>query len=366
MIITKQNYERFLIDFMDGKLSSSMEESLFAFLDENPDIKAEFEDLEIINTVVDEDISFDLKSSLKKPQIVSTTNINHKNYEKHFIASAEADLTANQGAELDEFINLNPTLLKSQELYKQSKLQADLTIQYPNKKALKKYPFYQRKIWIYSASVAASIILLLSVFFFNKSEKEILQTQSAKLEDRISVPERMDFIFARVISTISTENITPNFKVIEQVNFAVLQEFSIPIEEIQKLQTNLNTKEQLAALQVKFQPTRFILQKDINFMFAPIQNGMLANYAQNDEPRKNALKSIWQGLFVKNKDRIDENISDVKDTKKIGPLWVLANIGLERVNEVTGTNMRLNSKANREGKASSDDGSELGLSRSAN
>ncbi len=365
MKITKQNYEQFLIDFMDGKLNPALEESLFAFLDEHSDIKAEFEDLEIISAVADENISFDLKSSIKKPQITSTANINDKNYKEHFIASTEGDLTSNQETELDKFMRLNPALLKTQNLYKKSRLEADLSIQYPNKKALKKYPFYQRKSWIYSASAAASILLLLSIFFFSKSDKEIVQTQSAKLEDRISVPKKMDFIFARVISTISTENITPNFKVIEQVNLAILQEFSIPIEEIQKLQTNLNTKEQLATLRVKFKPTRFILQKDIDFMFAPIQNGELVNYAQNDEPGNNAIKSIWQGLFAKNKNRENDSKTDVKDPNKIGPLWVLANIGLERVNEVTGTNMRLNSKANREGKANNEK-SEMELSRSAN
>ena len=230
MKVTKQNYEQFLIDFMDGKLDPSLKESLFGFLDENPEIKAEFDDFEIINTAVEEDISFDLKANLKKPQITSTENIHEKNYGEFFIASTEKDLTITQEAELEKFIALNPNLTKTYQLYKQTKVQADLSINYPDKKSLKKHPFYQRKVWYYTTSAAASVLILISILFFNKSD-DLRQTEYAQ-EKRIAVPESMGFISAEITINIPTENFIINYRSISKHTFANLEDFKIPAEKL--------------------------------------------------------------------------------------------------------------------------------------
>ena len=41
----RANYETWLIDYLDGNLEDSAIEALFAFLDENPDLKEEFHQL---------------------------------------------------------------------------------------------------------------------------------------------------------------------------------------------------------------------------------------------------------------------------------------------------------------------------------
>ena len=86
------------------------------------------------------------------------------------------------------------------------------------------------------------------------------------------------------------------------------------------------------------------------------------------DKNKKVVKTIWNGLFskLKSKKRENEGGSESKPSKRVGPLWVLANIGLERVNEVTGTNMRLNSKSLEEKFASVDDDDEVDRARSAN
>ena len=48
MEINRNNYEVWLTDFMDGKLSATRTEELMSFLDQNPNLKEEFEGLETI------------------------------------------------------------------------------------------------------------------------------------------------------------------------------------------------------------------------------------------------------------------------------------------------------------------------------
>lgn len=353
MKVTKQNYERFLIDFMDGTIDPSTKESLFDFLDENPKIKAEFNDLDIINTAVDEDISFELKANLKKTQITSSPNIHGKNYEEFFIASTEGDLTIAEEKELGEFMAVNPSLKKEQQLYKQSKAQPDLSIQYPHKKALQKYPFIIQHNWYSKVSIAASILLLLGIFLFTKSDERITQREYAQLEERMPVPEKIKAVSENIsipTASISTELHAPNHKSIATPTLANLQNFIIADEQIQRLHARINITEQVAALQPQFRPTRYIFRKNVNYQFNPILNSEQINYADEEgDGKKHVFKAIWNSVFSVNKNSENKKSSD-DNFKKVGPLWVLANIGLERVNEVTGTNMRLNSRAD-EGKS---------------
>ncbi len=362
MKITQQNYERYLIDFMDGNLDPSLKEELRVFLDEHPDIKAEFEDLEIIDTNIDEDICFDLKANLKKSPIASSKNINENNHEDYFIASAEKDLSDAEEAELEQFINLNPKLAESFQLYKKTKVQADLSINYPNKKSLKKYPFYQRKAWYYATSAAASVLILLSILFFSKSN-DLTRSNYAQ-EKQINIPEKMNYISVKAVIDIPKGEITINYRSITIPAFANLEDLIIQDEKIQMLQARINIKENLASLQTDFQAPLFIQNKSFY-----LQNFAQTNFASAQQQGKNkkVAKSIWNSLFAKfksNKRQI-EGGSNERDVKKIKPLWLLANIGLERINEVTGTKMRLQKKPE-EGSTREIESIDIEKTRSAN
>jgi hypothetical protein len=347
MKVTKQNYESYLIDFMDGNLNPSLKEDLFAFLEEHPEIKAEFENFEIINTSVNEDISFDLKDRLRKPQITSTENIHENNYAEYFIASVEEYLTNIQKAELEQFIIQNPNLLNTYNLYKQTKAQPDLSISYPNKKLLKKYPFYQRKAWYYIASAVASVILLLSILYSNRN-KDVTQEQYAQ-EERIDVPMRMEFLMENITIAIPIERISLDYRNFSMPTIENHQDFIITEERIQMLKSRLNTKKYLASLQPDFQAPGFIPQMNFETYSASVHGTIQTNYAQiqKDGKNKKVVKAIWGGLFgqFKKNNQQEAGSSDGQNRKQIGPIWALANIGLERINEVTGTKMRINSKS---------------------
>lgn len=113
--INRKNYERFLIDFADGKLSAEQHALVLLFLEQNPDIAEEFEG--ILNIELEpnnyDSVNIDtLKQSIHKQPI-----INNKNYEHYFIAYHEGDINAEEKLCVEEFVTMNPQLRKEFMLF---------------------------------------------------------------------------------------------------------------------------------------------------------------------------------------------------------------------------------------------------------
>jgi len=162
--IDLSNYEIFVIDYLDGQLSSEAETALMDFLNRHPDLKDEVDGLELA-TLEPLGISADFKQELKKIPITQVGEIGESNYETYFIASHEHDLNPEELTQLDQFLAANPQLRDEYALHEKLLLQADESVVYENKEALKK----RRVIPLYAGSaVAASLTLLLTVTFFFK------------------------------------------------------------------------------------------------------------------------------------------------------------------------------------------------------
>lgn len=160
MNINRNNYEIWLIDYLDGKLSPAEEEGLHVFLTANPDLKEEFDLFESIPLEA-VDIIYEPKSKLKKKQIQAVGQINEENYENYFIASSENDLGAADVKQLEGFINKNPFLKQELNLFSRLKIRPEQHLIYTDKEGLKK----QRNLpvfWISVASAAAVALLLIS------------------------------------------------------------------------------------------------------------------------------------------------------------------------------------------------------------
>jgi cytoskeletal protein RodZ len=71
MQINKNNYELFAIDYIEGKLTGDALRQMQRFLAENPDIKAEFEGLNLMVLPKTENVSFNKKNVLLQPETKS-------------------------------------------------------------------------------------------------------------------------------------------------------------------------------------------------------------------------------------------------------------------------------------------------------
>lgn len=68
MIINKENYELYAIDYMDGNLSMEQQQLMEQFLHKNPSIKTELEELGLIVLTPDKKVIYEGKADLMKPE----------------------------------------------------------------------------------------------------------------------------------------------------------------------------------------------------------------------------------------------------------------------------------------------------------
>ena len=161
MKIDLTNYESWFLDYYEGTLSAEKVAELFLFLEQHVNLKNEFESFELIT--LDEVNSveiFENKIDLKKNNIPSFTTI-----DEWLIMELEGDLNLQQRSALLNFLSAHPQYSVDRNLYQQTKMKADLAIQFHNKSVLRKKVVGQvpsARIWY---AVAASILLLIGAWF---------------------------------------------------------------------------------------------------------------------------------------------------------------------------------------------------------
>ncbi len=161
MEININNYEVYVIDFIDGKLNEIDTANLLIFLDQNLDLKEEFEILNNSSKFIPvEHFSFD-SSSLLKP-----ININVNNYSEKLIALIENDLSQTEKDVLLSEIKRYPELKKVHELFLKTKLIPDLKIIFKNKESLIKTPFKIIPLFTKLSAIAALFIAVIITFYF--------------------------------------------------------------------------------------------------------------------------------------------------------------------------------------------------------
>jgi hypothetical protein len=161
MEININNYEEYVIDFIDGMLNEIDTANLLIFLDQNPVLKEEFEI--IINSsklIPLENNSFD-SSSLLKP-----TNINVNNYNEKLVALIENDLSQSEKEVLLSEIKRYPELKKAYELFLKTKLIPDSKILFKNKESLIKTPSRIITLLTKISGIAALFIAIIILFYF--------------------------------------------------------------------------------------------------------------------------------------------------------------------------------------------------------
>ena len=117
MQIDRSNYEIWIIDWLDGNLSDHQAEELKLFLDENPDIREEFEELSSFRLKPSQE-SFLHKSVLKK----GIPDLSVSQFEYLCVAYLEDDLSGDQRTELLSIIGNDPEKKRSFELIQKARL----------------------------------------------------------------------------------------------------------------------------------------------------------------------------------------------------------------------------------------------------
>lgn len=175
MTITRDNYEPYFLDFLDGNLKEDQIDQFLDFLELNPDLKEELQLLENV-TLPEEQIEFSGKDNLYK----SSADFKAAT-ESKMIASLEGDLDSDEQKSFETWLVNHPELKKEYELFSKIRLTPDPTIKFPEKKKLYRKSGNQIILtWV--ARAAAVIVLLWGVnSLFQNEDTRPLQNSSKEV-----------------------------------------------------------------------------------------------------------------------------------------------------------------------------------------
>jgi hypothetical protein len=158
MEINRENYERYFIDYLDGKLTGTGKEDLLDFLGKNPDLMEELKSLENMVLVPAEEV-YPGKPLIRKT-LIALMNKKNLSFDELCAASLEGDLPDNENGILISFLKRDEIHRREFDLLKKTILVADTTVTYPDKRVLKHVTFAQRiRIFYITVSAAAAILL---------------------------------------------------------------------------------------------------------------------------------------------------------------------------------------------------------------
>lgn len=161
----RNNYEIWIIDYLDGKLSAGQVNLLMEFLDNNPDIREEFDNLQMPVLVPGDEV-FENKESLAR----SLRDITDEQFDLLSIGHLENDLSDAQEEELSLIIKEDPGKRDRFEFINRIRLQPPEN-GYRYKNRLKRLSAGAKVIRLSAAVIgAAAAVALFLLWFFRTPE----------------------------------------------------------------------------------------------------------------------------------------------------------------------------------------------------
>ena len=337
--INRNNYEEYFIDYLDGNLSYSDKKIFLLFLEENLDLKEELEMFEEEAFVADE-VIYERKENLKKSSLLTSKN---ENFDELCIAELEGDLSNEESRQFQEFLKEKFDRQKAYGIFQLTKMSPDKSIIYPDKKLLKhtESKLFSKRLAI--ISVAATILILVAIYLFVPQERNNVNNQmvaeSSETLEEESKSEKLDQI--QVNNNIEKEKSInhlgkDNKNILSEVK---IEEKSLINNKKEKLKDNNNFRNDIARLS----------PKEVTYNFKPLNNEMLLAKVSipeiiiEKEPKEeyHTVKTFLASAFNK-------RVLNKEDKDRI-ELFDIAQAGVEGINKLTGSNMKLERKLDGKG-----------------
>ena len=180
MKINRNNYEVYFINYIEGNLDEKLVDDFLEFLQQNPDLKEELLLFQSVS-LEPEEIQFNKKEKLYK---------NKFDLENHFnqasVALLEGDLTNDEKAEFENYLNSHPDKKKEFQLLEKTKLQPDLSIKFSKKNSLYHRPA-GRSLIMWSVRIAAVLVLAFTFFVLANryTNNQLKESQVADVEKKV-------------------------------------------------------------------------------------------------------------------------------------------------------------------------------------
>jgi cytoskeletal protein RodZ len=240
-MINRNNYEEYMLLYIDDELSSDERQAMEAFLLVNPDLKDELALLQ--QTILQsEQIEYSHKQTLYKKE----EGINLSNYQEYFLLYVDEELHSNEREAVEKFVLQNPSLQQEFTLLKQTVLPKEWVI-FQNKEVLYRKEEKRRPVIISLrwASLAAAVMVGLIAFVW------ILNTSNASAPDKTATAaktqpnvQKNTVTANKVEETLPVESMEGTTLVAEQKDNNTKQ----PTSTKQVQQKENNVPEQLAVV----------------------------------------------------------------------------------------------------------------------
>ena len=179
MKITRDNYEEYFLDYLDGNLDENLVNDFIDFLRQNPDLKAELEMAGAVKVEL-ENISFEGKGKLYKEKFDLEPEFN-----RAAVALLEGDLQENEKTEFENYLSTHPEKQKEAAFFEKTKLKADESIVFRKKRSLYHYTG-GKTILLWSTRIAAVLVLAFMVY----RVADNISTQKNLPENQVAVSEK--------------------------------------------------------------------------------------------------------------------------------------------------------------------------------
>ncbi len=355
--INRNNYEEFFIDYLDGNLGEPEIIELENFLLQHPDLKEELEGLEDA-IVSPKESAFSVKENLK--QIDLDLPVTDSNFEFFCIAEAEGDLDKEKQEAFEFFLQENPEKYSERALYKKLKLLKNDIVIFQNKSLLKRSPFriYRREIMT-GLSVAAGIAILLGLFFIFLESEMQSPINLAESEEKIAVDSTASKKDLKEIqNNTENENIKQKLlkkPVIQSAKSKISFKVSIPVASNQIEHEQDITDNETATDTINYK------EKLQNISINPSEMSSLLAFSSEineDEIEIRSFTSGYQGLnFTEPQQFL--TLEQYAKKKFSGFIFGdeeveinavnLASAGINRINQLTGSDMKLEAEEAEEG-----------------
>ena len=197
----RDNYEIWVTDWLDGKLTAGEEALLLAFLEANPDIKQEAEELKDLQLIVTRGSGFDSSSLKKSAGELSTSQV-----ELLSVAYLENDISAEQRSDLNKCLSENPEAKTVFEKIQKTKLTAPSLV-YSQKKSLKKFVITPAKIVRVSATVISAAAVVALFIVLNNPQETAVTNPDFIASAPVTVPPVVNTNGTQVTPVVQPENI---------------------------------------------------------------------------------------------------------------------------------------------------------------
>ena len=165
MKITRDNYEIWFLDYLEGRLDRKGTEEVQLFMVQHPDLADELESLSpALQT--NQFITFQGKEFLKKELFEDNEFL-----ENTAIAALESDLTHEELSSFEKWVSKNPESRKLIKNLENTRLKPNLSISYPGKERLKEKTTVITG-WYKISAAAATLLLALLLLIPGKKREE--------------------------------------------------------------------------------------------------------------------------------------------------------------------------------------------------